>query len=1406
MESSVSVLRPGDGVRSAIRRKRMNRGRRFAAVMLTVVFVPTTTAITRSDWPPELHAALRTYRMGDYEEAQSLCAALMSGTRDEHLRREAAALHAVATMRMPARDDWLDGRARLAQLAREDPTLLARPECRLAYGIAQLALDETASAIHELDAAATGFAERQQHERSAEACAALAQAWSRHNEWEVSLEPLGVQRPRSPDEARAIRRAEIAKLRERVATLLPEDAEAGARIDLVLAENLIDAGDKVAEGLGILERLASSAPLTAAGVQACLVLGQRYEQQGDWAAALRLYRQAQAAGLGEPSRSAEQRVKAISRPQLLVDVPASTPAGRPIQVGLRVRNLDSVQFELRRVDLGDWLTSRQGRFAEGRLPVAGSVVLTREIETGAATPYEWWTSAALPEPLTCAAEPGAYVAVARAVDADGRPLVSKELVLLSDLHAVTVVGQRHALIWATASEGAKAVLRNDLSARFWMHGSFVPTRPSFAGGVARLALPAEARLLRNKRWVCLVQAGEHLALCRGRLPTSLDAEAPAVALLANAPDLRPGRVLRLFGLLLPARGGAGSPQAEQALRIDVLNPVGRLRHGGMAEVSPTGVFSAEVPIGEESAGEHLNVIVRRGSQVLENVRGRFGLDVRPADAPQFTVTCRLPARLEPDASDVEGEVRALYPWGTPLAEAEVHYTARAMQLPSPDTEAEPLTSLPVSGHGRLDAQGRWAFSIPVALFRMPPGPLAVGVWARVVGWDQRQATSFAETFMSADLPSPPVYAWLGHDPPEPKVGEPVRFRLGWFDPESRASGQRPTLELRHADRTIARPRLYPTIGGLESEPWRANVPGTYEMVATLPIELGEPLQVRKSLEVGGSGTATGVVVSGVECQARYVRREQQWGLQVSLSGAVAQPLLVFAEAGDPLAASAISRLDGDAQLLLPIESERLADARVFVATVAAEGLQILTSAAVEPAKEEVLALKLEPAWDQVSPGTVVSVDVVCTRGTGVAPPAALFARLIDPAGTRSTEWTPAAAREGATSKIGGLTLTSSWSAGETVDDESLAPQSATPGDRLSPELAAALFEGTTLWADSRALEADRTRLDVPIPQQPGRYRLIVLAYSPSGGLATESLTLDAREGIRMLADVAEVFTIGDRSVLAVTVENPRSAPVAVGVSIQGGDGLHIETLHVADGEAGEHSTGEQASVTLTVGPRQRMRVLARVEAVRAGAGTAIVELDTQGVRQRLERAYRVLAAQRVQPVGSPDALPSPVRVKRTLLLLTGEREQHEGPADQRTPATGGSEERVATPLAPGVRLRPGQWLLIRDEITLAEPLKGVVWLQRMPAACVPPALGQTGFLSLGERGSVRMDSVAYSAAQLQAGKQIHECPLVVVRPGTYLLPPPEISVQGRPVAVEVEPAEAHIVVSDLPSSDALPQP
>ena len=64
-------------------------------------------------------------------------------------------LSALATMRMDGRENAVAGSAQLSQLSERDPSLLARPECQLAYGIAQSNLHSTTDAIQKLRAAAT---------------------------------------------------------------------------------------------------------------------------------------------------------------------------------------------------------------------------------------------------------------------------------------------------------------------------------------------------------------------------------------------------------------------------------------------------------------------------------------------------------------------------------------------------------------------------------------------------------------------------------------------------------------------------------------------------------------------------------------------------------------------------------------------------------------------------------------------------------------------------------------------------------------------------------------------------------------------------------------------------------------------------------------------------------------------------------------------------------------------------------------------------------------------------------------------------------------------------------------------------------------------------------------------------
>ena len=311
-------------------------------------------------WSAQVVDALAAYQAGDYAGAQRLCRQIPAQSAIPRVQQDAAVVEALCLLRLPVRTDRADGRTRLRELAAEDPTLSDDPECNLAYGIAQTALSETADALDALERAATGFAAQKLPARRAEALVALAEAWGRHGEWERTPPRFGVKRPLDAGQAEATRRRQIAALRERIAAL-PEQAEALAKLDLVLAQRMLDAGDQPAEGLAILTRLANAEPLNSTGATAALRLAERAESDGDWSAALRWYLRVQHEWHGDLADQAARRAFELARPQIVVETPASVPSAQPVHVRLRVRGVTAVQLEVRRVDVDAWLGSAPAR-------------------------------------------------------------------------------------------------------------------------------------------------------------------------------------------------------------------------------------------------------------------------------------------------------------------------------------------------------------------------------------------------------------------------------------------------------------------------------------------------------------------------------------------------------------------------------------------------------------------------------------------------------------------------------------------------------------------------------------------------------------------------------------------------------------------------------------------------------------------------------------------------------------------------------------------------------------------------------------------------------------------------------------------------------------------------------------
>jgi tetratricopeptide (TPR) repeat protein len=1344
-------------------------------------------------WPAELAEAFELYYAGEFLEVQRVCWQLRADAHDTRLRREAAALAALATMRLPSRTDRLSGRAQLAQLAEEDPSLLTRPECQLAYGIAQTALSETASALHHLDQAAKTFAERRQSDRLGETCVALAEAWARHGEWELTVPGMEIPRPANRADADRIRGERIRALRDRVAAL-PEREAYLPRIDLVLARHLMETEDGAAEGLALLEKLVGQAETTRATAQACLVLAERYEAAGRWTDAARLYARVQAASLGKPSYEAEQRLNAIQRPQLTLDVPGHVTVGQRVAINLRARNLATVEFEVRRIDLASWLEQRQGRFTEAALPTSGALVAARDLDTAVATEHDWWRSETLDEPLTFEAPAGAAVALARAVDNTGRTVTAKRLVLGGDLRAAVFIGKQQAAIWAIRGEKlTTAASEPELQARFWMHGSFVPTRPELTEGVGVFALPPEARLLRDKRWVCLVQAGEQVALCHGALPAEANRQGqPAVALIGGPPEPRVGDQLHVFGVLLGAANEQATEQPTRAVELELLDTLDRVHTTTTAVVSTGGAFSTRFPISAAMASQQLRVAARVDGQVLENVFSELRVRVARADAAPFRVECNLPSWLPPSQKRVAGQIEAVYPWGAPVSGASIEARFRAVRLPTTQPRRELAQSDLITRSFRLGEDGKCDFAQPLADFHLPDGPLALGLSLDVAGWDDRHGQGVAEVLVGPE----PVHLWLRCDTAKPQVGQPLQFSVGWFDPARRVGETLPAVAVHRDGAPLIELEPVPATDGSHSATWRPMVPGTYEVVAALPQAERQPVTVRDTIEVAGRSGGGERDLPPLRYDARFTEHEGQPHVRVRLNGQRPHPLLVLLEAGDPLGAQQLPSLSGATELLLPLASQPRGATHLVLAAPGPDGVEILGVTEVGPADEDSLTLTVSADPTAAMPGAAVEVTVSCRRTSQPVRDAMLMARLIDPSRSSTMQWLPGRGPPKPPLMPGGIHIVSSAVADPAVDMPDASPGVIPETRQLSAQLANALFDGSTLWVGSQASADGATTFSVPLPLEPGSYQLVVLAQTADGAIASETLTLDTRRGIQLIADVPEQLTLGDRSVASLIITNREPAAMRVQVAVDSGPGLHVDELRPLDRQTRLEPPEHGTSFALTVAPRSSAILRASIEAAQVGPGTAVFSAQTERTRHRTAASY-MIHAYPLTDTESQVVSGVTVAVRRTLFLL----DKQVAAADEAL-GEGRLERREQTAwqrseVAPDARLPPGQLLLVREVLSLEQPLAQVEWQQRLPGNCYTHAGEWRDLQQIGTLRELRPNAFTRNTAWLAAGQEhTQEYVIVAVRPGACQFPPPAIRAGGVPVRVEVKPAAQRVFVID----------
>lgn len=1365
-------------------------------------------------WTPAVSEALAAYYADDHVTALRICRHLLDTERDPAVRRDAALLCALAMTQMPARADRVEGMGRLAQLVQRDPSLIEDPECNLAFGIARTALSETGSALDALDHAVTGFAAQGNTRRQLAALVALAEAWSRHGEWEITPRRLLDRRPALPDEAEAIRRTRLDQLHAQLVKL-PGNDQPLAQVDLIRAELLLRTPETQPQGLAILVQLAESQRISEPVARAALQLAQRHENEDRSAEALALYDRVRREWHGPLAAQAEERHRQLARPQIVIDCPASVRSGESATAHVRTRGLGDVQFEVRQVDVAAWLASASTRGREAALPISGSVRAARQLPAKAAS-WTWWDSDSLDEPLSFSASPAAYALIVQGSDEQGRPHSLKRLVLVTDLLAACLVGPRDALVWATrapdAADSPPSTGDEELTGQFWMQRSFVPQRVEFNGGVARLALPPEAHLMRERRWYCLVRHGEHMALCSGELPATADdrPQPTRVALMGGPPEADVGDAFFIAGHLLHDPGTDHERSTDVRFELVIVDALEETRFARTLELSDQQTFNIQLPVTDELAGKHLRVFASHNGRILDNVLTRLAFSVPRSDLPRFRMQLDAPSWVRP-GQPVPVSVRPEYPWGTWPRRARLGCWHFVFRLPSCESFAEPLqTAMDLREQWADDTSSVLTFAWPPHAFGVEDDPRVVRLDGIAASWEGRRGQAGLDLLYGPE----PRHAWLIPMPGQPQVGQDLRFRLGWFEPGGRAVPHLPQLEIRREGSLLARLDFRPLGVWLISEAWRAPQPGLYEAIAEIPGLDAPPLTARRTIEVQPTPDGQTSDAAWLSGNASLTQAADRAGVQVRLTGTSTRPLLCVVEADDPLAARALTGLPGPLEFSLGL-GRLPGPAHLLVLAMGRSGPELLLTREVTPQAAHESASRQTPHRVHAHPGSVVTLpipDALRSSGAGSILSARLVeARRNDQANLRDApvEWLtsgPVTALQIVGSD--GAAFVPSGPVLRTAGNETPSP--------LPPALQAALGEGVTLWAACTPLDSIAGQLSIDIPDEPGLHKLALAAQAPNGTVRTDTLFVDARQALLLELVGPPTLLVGDRAEIAVRLQNTFDEPADVELDLQIGDTLSVRSLRVREADGQSTPLPTSAGTRLTIPPDSMQWIFVEVEATRLGSSEVGVSIACRSRLQRESCNCTVLPA-----VTAPPSMPE-LFVDRQVSVWARKRDpgtriaphwptsavdavraQQAGrpvqpqPPDPNGPDAAEDQDPMArwVPIGPGDTLLPGQLLLVREAISVERPLGKTTWTQRLPACCRAVASPPADLATVGTRLDTAPDRIVSHVDRLEPGAVWNEYCVAVVRPGEFAWPLPEVRLGEQDLPVAVDQADQRLRVA-----------
>lgn len=1299
-------------------------------------------------WLAELDEPFRLYHAGRYDDARDRAEQLARRAADPRLRDEATALAAMALLRSDARDDRLAGRRMLLRLAAHNPELTRRPDVRLALGIGLTALYETAAAIQELHAAVEGFERQGRSTQQLEALVALARAWAVHGEWEVPLP--GVAEPIPPDAAgrEQLRRTMIQRCRTQAARL-PDSHDAVSRIDLILADRLLQSNRTRADGLRILEQLARSLEGTPAAARACLRLAGIYESQQRWDDALRQLDRVRRSG-SPLADEAQRRYVALTEPRIEVTAPESLRPGEPLSAHLRLRNVQQVQVEARRVDLAALLARDHGRILEAKLPEAGSRVAAGTWPAPSDAGRRWWPLN-LAEDKSWRLPVGSYALIVRARDARGRSAITRRLLVVSDLDAAIWMGTRKAALcsrWTTTAPDP----HEPVSAEFWAAGAFVPRRINLTGGAALFDLPGDLRALGAARFSVLVRSGPHVALLRGTTTPAQRSRhlPPRVAVTFAPPQPRAGTLMQVFGTQIDP---PDAPPPEQPLRIELRDAEQRLvaespatRHGR------TFMGTLAIPRGMRAASLRLHV--RLGSQTLPIADGPVLVRITPADVPDWSVALTVPAHLRPKDKSLHGVLAARYPWGLPLADARGHLTIRALALPTAGRDGLRIGGPLSEDRGRLDALGTYEFALPLArLFDHSP-PIGLSLTGGVTGFDGRHVDLPRDLLVART----PRVAWI-ETPAEPaRVGQPLRLAVAWFDPTGRLGTLPVRLTVRDpAGRVLMLP-LRAEPDALRSEPWRPAQPGRHEVVARFGSD-PDALTVRRTIPVQGRARSADIELLSV------VRAADEPAARVRLHTATAGQAVLLIADREPRWIGNVRLSAGEQTLNLPWPRPAGPTAKLILAGWDADGLHVLASRPVESAAAATLTVRA-PA--QAAPGTTLTADLHAARGT-LPDDTVLIARVTDANDVLAVPWLPGVRRE----------RDESAPRLELFDSRRPTARDVVTG-RLPIVWHDLLYRGASQRIEDLAMIGQQ-RLFVSLPEQPGLWELSLWAVHEGWIIAHTQTRIDTRRMPRAEVSLPELWSPGDRVRLAAELHNPLDQPLDATLRIDPGRRLAVEPESLTRGTPVRLAAGRRRYVPLTI------------EAAGPGRGLFRWALETgqqTGTRQ---------STMRVLPDPPPPAADAPIRIERRVYVI-----RVEGPQtaeELEPPAAGTAANWTRERLGPNDRVPPGTRLLVSDRWIARDDLADVSLVQYVPplaTTCRLTSNERAARSALAEPAVRTLQTLEWELDRLPGGEYVHEFVIATIAGGVARLRPPVVRLAGQPVPLAIEPPEFRLHVSAPP--------